>query len=246
MEFLPANPDHVVMTNILNDRDWSVVGESFYKTSPYNYIVIDDFLNEDYLSKFHEDFLNHWAWRQKNWLSSHLHNRRPAIPQFKEIATALKSAMPDFFGAMELVDHWGLMYPKNSQGRLHADIGGLATTLWLTPDQYNLNKEAGGLIIHDVKRPPRMFVYEGLVEDMAEKYLAEHTSGDFVRIPYRCNRLVLFDGCNFHKTDELNFDTSEPKGFRMNASFAFSERAEYLERMRPYTDALKAANEPRN
>lgn len=223
---------------LLTPRDWHDVQRAYSGSLPYNYAVIDDFLRADVCSLVHSGLVAHWGWRYKNWSSEHLHNNQPNIPEAPVIAEEVLSNLPELLGGRELITYWALMYKKNTPGRVHADTAGITLTVWLTPDSHNLDPTSGGLVLYDVKRPDELLAHEHLVSEWSEPYVEQHTKGDRIRVPYRCNRAVLFDGKTFHHTDTLRFAHDSPHSHRINLTFAFDVPETYMERMQPYLGGI--------
>lgn len=219
---------------MLQARDWTAVEEAFRTTAPYNYAVLDDFLVPEKCTDLHHALLSHWGWRHKNWTSRHLHNNRPNIPAVQAIGAELERNLPGLLSDKSLVAYWGLMYRDNVAGKVHSDLAAVTLTLWLTPQQFNLDPTSGGLLLYDVKRDPEVMPHEHLSAEWSESYVAERTQGGMIKIPYAWNRAVLFDGRTFHKTDELNFATQGPSSFRINLAYAFDDPVLDAERLAVY------------
>lgn len=232
------------MPGVLTPRDWGSVERDFLSDPEYNYAVVDDLLPVDVLEDFRLRFLQHWGWRQKEWISRNLHNWQPDLPHFGDIGRALQSALPHVLGGLDLVEYWGLMYPTNTYGRLHVDLGGVAVSIWLTADEYNMDPSTGGLVIYRTKRPADWYVSEGLIDDAAEAYLSQHDPEEFRKIPYRCNRMVLFDGTHFHKTDTMRFAEVGPESYRINAALSFDDRDAFERRKQEWLAVAGKSADP--
>ena len=220
-------------------RDWKLVQETFKTSTPFNYVVMDDFLDISCCENLRQQLLNHWGWRYKNWISKNLHNKRPNIPEIFLIAKELKANCYELFQEYNLINYWSLMYHRNISGGIHADNAALTLTLWLTPDEYNLDKNTGGLVLYDVKRSPEMLPHEHLSYTNSSKFVEENTKGENVVIKYKYNRAVLFDAWTFHKTDILDFSCQGIDSYRINISFAFNNPAIDIERMNCYFESAK-------
>jgi hypothetical protein len=219
---------------MLTERNWKEVEQALRVSNPYNYVVIDDFLKPDFCRVLREKLLNHWGWRYKNWASQNLHNTRPNIPEVFLIARDLKLACFELLEEKELIAHWALMYHRNIAGGVHADNAAFTLTLWLTPDEYNLDENTGGLILYDVKRYPEMMPHEHLSYTNSEGFVQQNTRGEKVIINYKYNRAVLFDAWTFHKTDTLNFSQQGIDSYRINLSLAFENITVETQRMGTY------------
>ena len=79
-------------------------------------------------------------------------------------------------------------------------------------------------MLYDFLPPPEWsFAEYNRVREEKGKVLAKITGGDNTVVPYRQNRLVMFNSALFHKTDRLRFK----KGYlnrRINLTFLFGDR----------------------
>lgn len=209
-------------TNLKDSHDWNQIQKNYKSSFPYNYAIIDNFLEPDLCKLLHQRLYKHWAWRYKDWVSDHLHNSRLNIPEIFSIAETVKLCCPELFYNLELLTHWALMYTKNKPGQIHSDRTGINLNLWLTPDKYNLEPSRGGLVLFDVKADITQMTAKQLSSpSWSEKYVNERTKGEKVIIGYKCNRAIIFDSKTFHQTDVLNFADEGVESHRINLSFAF-------------------------
>ena len=89
---------------------------------------------------------------------------------------------------------------------MHADEAAVNLNIWLTPDEANLDPESGGLVVYTAK-PPATATAEEYNQRGAEfaDELLRSTAYANVTIPYRQNRIVVFDSALYHKTDSFRF-----------------------------------------
>lgn len=221
-------------------HEWQSVLAAYEASTPYNYAVIDNFLQPDICQQLHQELLNHPGWRdQESTGQTLLSNMGPEIETIFEIAQSLKAQCPSLFSDYELIEHWALMYPKNASGKLHSDIGALTLNLWLTPEEYNLDSNGGGLIFFDVKRGSEPPPGKSLSYLWSEEYMKDHTAGQKVSISYKCNRALLFAASTFHQTDAFRFANTKRESHRINLSLAFDNPTVYRERNRALREAFK-------
>lgn len=219
-------------------REWESVLEAYENSAPYNYAVIDDFLQPDVCQQLHQELLNHPGWRNQDYMGESIFsNMKPGIETIFTIAKSIKALCPSLFSEYDIIEHWALMYPRNASGKLHSDIGALTLNIWLTPEEYNLDSSGGGLIFFDVKRPLEPPPGKSLSYVWSEEYVKDYTAGQTVSVSYKCNRALLFDASTFHKTDSFRFANMKPESYRINLSLAFDNTGVYRER----SSSLKAA-----
>lgn len=223
--------NHTLGVSPIVPKNWQSVLEDYQASFPYNYAVIDNFLQPDICEQLHQELLNHMGWRQQNHTEQPIiSNMKPSIETIFTIAESLKVHCPSLFSNYELVEHWALMYPKNGLRQVHSDIGALTLNIWLTPDQYNLDASGGGLIFFDVKRQSKM-PGKSLSYLWSEQYLKDFTRGQKAKVSYKYNRALLFDAKTFHQTDAFCFTSIEPKTQRLNLSLTFDNPEVYRDRI---------------
>jgi len=113
---------------------------------------------------------------------------------------------------------------------IHADQAKVNMNIWLTPDEANLNKETGGLIIYDKAPPQEEVLGEGfdkwnndLFETDRAIWLIENNAKN-VSVPYRQNRCALFDSKRLHETAPYEFRAGYANR-RINLTLLFGREA---------------------
>jgi hypothetical protein len=120
---------------------------------------------------------------------------------------------------------WAYKYDsKIASGiNIHADQAAINVNIWLTPEDANLDKASGGLVIFTAK-PPSDWNFQQYNTD-AEKVVMDilkPTGFANVTIPYRENRAVIFDSALFHHTDKFHFREGY-KNQRINLTILYGE-----------------------
>jgi hypothetical protein len=212
------------LTYRVADRDWDAAMSAFRETSPYNYAVLDGFLEPEDCRRLHRELLSDPGWtRQGRGDQALLSIKRPDVPATREIARQIKERCGPLLGGYEFVDSWVLLYPEGAPRVTHSDVGAMTLNLWLTPDECNLEPERGGLVFFDVKRRGPERPGEDAAYLWSERFLEEHTGGRSARVSYRWNRALLFDARTFHRTDHFRFTNSSMGAYRMNYSLTFDD-----------------------
>jgi hypothetical protein len=134
----------------------------------------------------------------------------------------LKNKLPRIFNEYNLSQAWAFKYDSKEKGiNIHADDAKVNVNLWLTSDDANLDKDSGGLIIWK-KKPNKLANFDDYNSALnSDRMLKDVGSSEFVRIPYRSNRAVIFDSKLYHATDSINFD-SKYINRRLNVTFLYS------------------------
>ena len=182
-----------------------------YKKSGFT--VIDGVLNESTIVRLRRFCLESAIW---HGVSAH-------VPQIDsqlnggfccgllfQIARELHALLPGLLRRKSL--HWiaGFRYPHPSDGiRTHADRSVITANLWITPDAANLDPTRGGMMIYPWRAKlrgngiRRFQEYDFVPKPILRSIATQKEKG--IRIPYRCNRLVLFDSTRYHCTDKFHF-----------------------------------------
>jgi tetratricopeptide (TPR) repeat protein len=170
-------------------------------------VVIDDLLTQEALHGLRRFCLGSTIWRDT--FDGYV-GARPqsgfACPLLAQIALEFAETYPTIFCDHPLLFAWAFKYQQGLGGtRVHADFAAVNVNFWITPDEANLDPQAGGLVVWDKAAPldwdfERYNADEGAIRDHLARAGAVPT-----RIPYRANRAVVFDSDLFHETDRLAF-----------------------------------------
>ena len=216
----------LVVSSCLNpDNDWAALEGQYFSTEPET-IVIDNFLSLTALAElrkfclvsgvYHKAYDREYvgAFAEGGFIS----------PLHCQIAHELRARMPRIFGEHRLGHIWSFkcMSQTHTGLKVHADFAKVNLNFWLTPDEANLDPMTGGLIVHDVAAPTDWnFRDYNNNEERIYKFLRDNNARK-KRIPYRCNRAVLFNSSLFHETDQFNFrDGYENR--RINVTYLFGK-----------------------
>jgi tetratricopeptide (TPR) repeat protein len=188
--------------------------------------VIDDLLSPEALRELRRFCLASTIWEES--FEEGYVGARPesgfASPLLAQIADELRAAFPAIFRDYPLLSAWSFKYDNRLRGtRIHADFAAVNVNFWITPDEANLDKKTGGLVVWDAAAPLDWdFERYNRDEDAIRKFLAEKNAKS-VRIPYRANRAVIFDSDLFHETDAMAFaDGYENR--RINITLLYGDR----------------------
>ena len=201
--------------------------ESAYRESAPNLVVVDDFLTRDALERLWQFCLDATVWYQvkQGYLGAYLVDGF-ATGLALQIADELRSRLPGIFGRHRLEQLWAYKYDSRLQGiATHADFAAVNVNFWVTPDEANRDPASGGLVIHRAHAPTD-WAFRTYNADSARMaaFLAE--AGDEpVTVPYRQNRVVIFDSDLFHRTDDLDFRPGY-ENRRINVTMLFGDRSE--------------------
>ena len=209
------------------NKNWQDVEDEYFNSS--NQIMfIDDFLSEEALIELREFCLVSKVWNkeyEEKYLGAFSANGFVS-PIHLQIAKDLQVKLPKLFGPHKLGKLWGFKYDATlGKGiNIHADFALHNLNFWITPDEYNNNKNSGGLKVYDAPAPDNWTYRDyNMNTDKIYKFLKDNNA-KCTNVPYKFNRAVLFNSAYFHETDEIDFK-DEYEGRRINNTYLFGDRS---------------------
>ena len=212
---------------VLNpDKDWHQV-EMEYLNSEKQIIYIDNFLSTEGIKELREFSLvsKVWIHQMPNKYLGAFSDSGFINPLHIQLATDLQKKLPKLFGKYNIGKFWGFKY-DTTLGKgigIHADFAYLNLNFWITPDEYNNDKNRGGLKVYDAPAPENWSFdrYNSNAEEIY-KFL-EEKKANCENIPYKFNRAVLFNSAYFHETDKIDFKSGY-ESRRINITYLFGTR----------------------
>ncbi|WP_415303239.1 tetratricopeptide repeat protein [Candidatus Pelagibacter sp. Uisw_101] len=219
-------PKTILGSCINPNKNWQDVEDEYFNSS--NQIMyIDDFLSDEALIELREFCLISKVWNKEypNKYLGAFGEQGFISPIHLQIATELQQKLPKLFGPHKLEGFWGIKYDSTlGEGiNIHRDFAKHNLNFWITPDEYNNNKNGGGLKVYDAPAPDH-WTFKDFTErtDKIYEFLKENDA-NCVNVPHKCNRAVLFNSAYFHETDEIDFK-DEYEGRRINNTYLFGNR----------------------
>jgi len=211
---------------INSNKNWRDVEDEYFN-SLNQIIYIDDFLSDEVLQELREFCLVSKVWTREyyNPFLGAYANQGFISPMHLQIAIELKQKLPKLFGPHLLGQFWGFKYDsKLGKGiNIHADFALHNLNFWITPDEYNNNKNSGGLKVYDAPAPDHWtFKDYNANPEKIYKFLKDKNA-NCTNVPYKFNRAVLFNSAYFHETDEIDFK-DQYEGRRINNTYLFGVR----------------------
>ena len=211
------------------NNDWQDIEQRYLNAKP-EFIVIDNFLSNEciielrkfclYSKVFLREYENQYlgAFGNKGFTSEiHL-----------GIANDLQKKLPNICGGEYLNHMWAFKYDSKlgSGINVHADFAKVNLNFWITPDDYNLKKNSGGLIVYDTP-PPNDWTFEKYNSGKEEIYsfLKKEKAKKLIG-HYKYNRAILFNSALFHETEEIDFENVY-EGRRVNVTYLFGRKSNY-------------------
>jgi tetratricopeptide (TPR) repeat protein len=198
--------------------------QSVYKSSHPEICIIDDILSQAFLTDLKIFFRCANIFKRPyprgyvgTFLGTGMANK-PILQFSKDLTLKL----PDIFNKYHLTQAWAFKYDTQQKGiGIHADDAKVNVNLWLTPESANLDNHSGGMIIWK-KKPNESSNFSDYNSSInSEKILQDVSESDYIRIPYKANRAVIFNSKLYHATDDINFD-SKYINRRINVTFLYS------------------------
>ena len=219
-------PKIISGSHINPNKNWLEVEEEYFN-SPKQVIYIDDFLSDETVKELRQFCLISKVWNKEYY--------NPFLGAFSDngfissihlqIAIDLKKKLPRLFGPHKLGTLWGYKYDSTlGKGiNVHADFAIHNLNFWITPDEFNNDKNSGGLKVYDVPAPENWtFKDYNASPDKIYKFLKDNNA-NYINVPYKFNRAVLFNSSYFHETDLIDFK-DEYEGRRINMTYLFGRR----------------------
>lgn len=189
--------------------DRAAVESDYYRNAP-GITWIDDLLDQEALDALYRFCLDSTIWFKFDYENGYL----AAVmgdgflcPLLAQIAEELPKALPGIFRDHRLTQMWAFKYDAQTIGGvgMHADFAAVNVNFWVTPDDANLSPDSGGLIVWD-KEAPLDWKFERFNNDQVaiNEHLAQ-AKARALRVPYRCNRALVFNSDLFHRTDDIHF-----------------------------------------
>ena len=206
-------------------KDWQAIEEQYFSSYP-EMIYIDNLLSQQALEEMRKFCLISTVWKREyiNQYLGAFANMGFISWLHLQIARELQQKIPRIFGDHKLEQVWAYKYNSRLKKgiNVHADAAKVNLNFWVTPDEANLNPESGGLIVYDIPPPPSWsFEQYNADEKCIYDFLQKNQSGS-LKVPYRCNRAVLFNSALFHETDEIHFREGY-ENRRINITYLFGK-----------------------
>ena len=234
--FFPEGSGHRLMSlpkvNPLPDEEVARITEQYIEQ---NVVVVDNFLNLEVLEEIYKYCVESTIWHEstKALFVGSYWEEGLSHPLLIDVAKEIARIFP-FVGELPLVNIWAYNFdPAKADYHRgighHMDSAVVNLNLWLTPDEANLDHDSGGLVVFlkhmlDSKNNPlkKKFPFDRVQDpEFGKEFLrgSEHLN---VTVPYKRNRVVIFDSALWHTTDDFNFAPGH-ENRRINLTFLFGQ-----------------------
>lgn len=203
--------------------DWREV-DIAYATN--HVVVIDDFLQPEYTLRL-RDFMLFFSKKEdyyKDYAAVNFYRNTKDRVWFPLLSDIVDEARKKMYclRSLSFQRAWAFIYDTMSNGvDIHADDAAINLNFWVTPDESIEHAEhKNGLDIWKIY-PPKDWDYQSYNRNARTSalYIAEQ-GGEKVSIPYKFNRMIMFDSMYFHKTQPVR---SKPgyENRRINYTFLY-------------------------
>jgi tetratricopeptide (TPR) repeat protein len=204
----------------------SPAAEEQWRQSNPKVVVIDNFLSAAALEK-----LRRYCWGSTVWQEVHAEGYLGATPDhgfgcplLAQIAEELQRRFPAIFAGHGLRKIWAFKYDSSLTGiKIHADQAAVNVNFWITPDEANLDPAHGGMVIWDAAAPLDWDFDQYNGDEAAARTFLTGAKANSRTVPYRANRVVIFDSDLFHETDVIAFKEGY-QNRRINITMLFGRR----------------------
>ena len=147
------------------------------------------------------------------------------------LAELWKLRFPKIIREHCLTQSWAFKYDSTSNNsgssatgiQIHADFAAVNVNFWVTPSAANLDPNSGGMIIYNTEAPSEWDFKSYNADKKRILNKLKEGDGEKTKIPYRGNRMVVFNSNLFHETDEYYFMQGY-ENRRINVTMLFGER----------------------
>ncbi|MFQ5991862.1 MAG: tetratricopeptide repeat protein, partial [Nitrospiraceae bacterium] len=202
--------------------------EARYNSSKPEIMYIDELLTDPALQSLRKFCLESTIWKrdyENGYLGAFLGDGF-ASPLLLQIAEELRLRFPGIFKEHLLTQAWAFKYDSELTGlNIHADSAAVNVNFWITPDDANLGKAGGGLVVWDREAPKEWNFkeYNNTRNEPRVREFLKASHAQAVTVPYRQNRAVVFNSDLFHETDALSF-RNDYESRRVNVTLLYGRR----------------------
>lgn len=216
------------LDNYLNrNNNWNEIEDQYFNSSP-SVVIVDNFLDSIALEEIRNYLLESSIWNETYYHSNYIGafcGKGNYSTIHHGILIELNKLLPNILKELKFEQLWSFNYNNlNNKGiEAHADFAKVNINFWLTPDSFNKEKDQGGLKIYQTPAPAdwNFIDYNTRNENMDK--LLKNQNNNYITIPYKFNRAVIFDSSLFHETQHLSFE-DHYEARRINSTILFGNR----------------------
>lgn len=209
------------ITNRPGRKTFPVLNSNLTITKKSSVTIVDDFLDLRALEELRNFCLESKFWNQTRPFQTYLltdNNFHCGL--LTQIEEEMRLKFAPLIDNKKLATCWGIKYNYQELGvPAHADNGDLNANFWISPDSCNLDKSTGGMTIFELK-PKSTWQWPLQIDNAEIEEYIKQESPEEIHVPYKANRLVMFNSKQFHKTCPVNFGPGYADR-RINITYVF-------------------------
>lgn len=202
---------------------------ALWQTSSPQYVVVDNFLTDEALNR-----IRRYCWGAPVWKFANSAGYIRALPEhgfacplLLQIDEEMRSVYQTILKQLPLNYWWAFKYETERLGtHVHADFAAVNVNYWIAPDEANLDRDTGGLIIWDKPAPLEWGYKEYNCSPQSARDFLKQAGAKSVTVPHRGNRAVIFNSNLFHETDKISFKDGYTNK-RINITMLYGKRDQF-------------------
>ena len=197
--------------------------EHIYSSSKPEIVVVDNFLDDIFLEQLRIFYRCSNIFKYpytRGYIGAFL-GKGMANKSFLEFSNELIKSFKSIFKQYHLSQAWAFKYDSRREGiGIHADDAKVNVNFWITPSSANKNPDNGGMIVWK-KMPDKKATFKDFnsLKSM-DKMNEDIKDADYVKVPYKANRAVIFNSKLYHVTDKIEFGDNY-KDRRVNVTLLY-------------------------
>ena len=212
-----------IVTNYLNTKLNINEIEKKYTSSKPEIVIVDNFLCEKFLEELRIFFRCSNIFKApypRGYIGAFL-GRGMANRPILEFSSELKTTFKKIFLNYYLSQAWAFKYDAKRDGiGIHADDAKVNVNFWITDDSANKDPESGGMIVWK-KTPDEGASFKDFNSLASmDKMHNEIKDTEFIKVPHKSNRAVIFNSKLYHVTDKMDFNDNYMDR-RVNVTFLY-------------------------
>jgi hypothetical protein len=209
------------------DLDFAGLEDQYLSGDPH-FVYFDNLLTEEALLKlreYYEEATIFWD-AKPGYVGTYLADGGFGNSVIAQLLEELTDAFPRLLCSHRLKQAWAYKYDSDIAEPIatHADIAAVNFNFWISPDEGNLDKESGGLVVYRAippeGTPPIVFNRLPLHQNVTN--MLEATGYANFTVPYRTNRAVVFQSNLFHESGKMHWAPGFTKR-RINLTLLFGK-----------------------
>ncbi len=216
-------PPKIKSSLINQDLDFQSI-QNYYCSSKPQICIVDNILSKEFYDDINSFFRCANIFKRpypRGYVGTFLGTGMANQP-ILQFSIDLKDKLSEIFKDYNLSQAWAFKYDSQQKGiSIHADDARVNVNLWLTSDDANLDKDSGGMIIWKKKPKKSANFHDFNATVNSDKMISDVGNSEFIKVPYKGNRAVLFDSKLYHATDDITFDSNYINR-RINVTFLYS------------------------